>query len=82
METQTITLRFDNYRRKDGINKLTIAKSDIPYLETRIENFMNWRGPTKKYKSVWQRFVSQGSCNFDKILNYLIDTYRRKLKGR
>lgn len=76
METQPITLRFDNYRRKDGINELTIAKSNIPHLEKKIESFMNWKGPTKKYKSVWQRFTRQGSSNFDKILNYLIDIYQ------
>lgn len=72
MKDVEITLRFDNKVRHDGIKELTIYKSDIPILENFIKKFTGWRTPTKRYKSIFDRFNSSGSSTHDNILDYLI----------
>lgn len=72
MEDIRIELRFDNKIRNDNINSLVVYKSDIPYLEHLIKRCTGWRTPTKKYKSIWERFNSSGSSIHDSILDYLI----------
>lgn len=57
---------FDNGSKRS----VQINKDILPY---ELKKFFNWRTPTKRYKTLVDRFYGLGSSNYDKFINHLID---------
>lgn len=55
----TITLSSDN-----GIKVIT-TKSTVEYTAKKI---LGWRTPTKRYNTIFERFMSLGSSDYNKVI--------------
>ena len=62
---------------QDAGNKLTV---EIPenMVESLIKNITGWRTPTKKYKSIRERFSRCGTSTHDYVIEKLFEIYGDK----
>lgn len=60
----------NNWSNKKNKRGITI---DQKVLEYELKLFFNWRKPTKRFNTFRERFLSLGSTDYDKFINYLID---------
>lgn len=57
----------------DENNKKYIAITTKKDIEKTCKKLFNWRTPTKKYRSIYDRYQSQGSLNYDKVIKYIAE---------
>ena len=62
--------RADNKTLNGKVPVIEATRSDI---EFEAKRFFNWRGSTKKYNSVFDRVMAQGSSKFDDFVIYMVE---------
>lgn len=65
-----VRLRADNKTINGKVPVVEAVKSDI---ETEAKHFFNWRSSTKKYNSIFDRVMAQGSSKFDNFVIYMAE---------
>lgn len=64
-----ITLTMDNGSCND-FKKISINFEHVETIEELAKSYFNWRTPTKKYKSIYERLLSIGSSRYDEFILY------------
>lgn len=64
-----ITLTMDNGSCND-FKKISINFEHVETIEELAKSYFNWRTPTKKYKSIYDRLLSIGSKRYDEFILY------------
>lgn len=62
----------NNWENKHNKRGIEISES---IFEKELKAFFGWRTPTKKHKSLKERFGKLGSHKYDKFINHLINKY-------
>ena len=65
-----VRYRADNKTINGKVPVIEATKSDIEY---EAKRFFNWRGSTKKYNSIYERVMAQGSSKFDDLIIYMVE---------
>ena len=65
-----VRLKADNKTINGKVPVIEASKSDI---EFEAKRFFNWRGSTKKYNSIFDRVMAQGSSKFDGLIIYMVE---------
>ena len=65
-----VRLRADNKTLNGKVPVAEAVKSDI---ESEAKRFFNWRSSTKKYNSIFDRVMAQGSSKFDDFVIYMVE---------
>ena len=65
-----ITLQADNRIIK---GQRPTVKTSRQVIEQEAKKFFNWRGSTKRYDSVFDRVMGQGSSSFDDFVVYMVE---------
>lgn len=60
-----VTLTTDN-----ALPRITV-NATISEVEHACKQLLGWRTPTKRYESIFDRFMKSGSSNYDKVIVYL-----------
>lgn len=68
-----IKLKQDNnWSNKHNKRGIEISENVFEY---ELKSFFKWRTPTKRYKTMKERFYKLGSSDYDKFINHLINKY-------
>ena len=65
-DQKMITLTMDNGSCND-FKKISI---NVETIEELAKSYFNWRTPTKKYKSIYERLLSIASSRYDEFILY------------
>lgn len=68
-DQKMITLTMDNGSCND-FKKISINFEHVETIEELAKSYFNWRTPTKKYKSIYERLLSIGSSRYDEFILY------------
>lgn len=68
-DQKMITLTMDNGNCND-FKKISINFEHVETIEELAKSYFNWRTPTKKYKSIYERLLSIGSSRYDAFILY------------
>lgn len=68
-DQKMITLTMDNGSCND-FKKISINFESVETVEELAKRYFNWRTPTKKYKSIYERLLSIGSSRYDAFILY------------
>lgn len=68
-DQKMITLTMDNGSCND-FKKISINFEHVETIEELAKSYFNWRTPTKKYKSIYERLLSIGSSRYDAFILY------------
>ena len=71
-----IKLRADNL--SDENYKLYGVTTNKQEVERACKYLFGWRTSTKRYDSIYERYISQGSLKYDKVIKYLSDKQERQ----
>lgn len=70
-KNEKIKLNQDNnWKNKHNRRGAHICECD---LERELKAFFGWRTPTKRYKTMKERFYGLGSHDYDRFINYLVN---------